>query len=50
MYKAFWSEFKMTKEQVEDEMLNFDGDLAEFILYISSKQKIKICHIIQNAY
>ena len=50
MYKAFWSEFRMTKEQVEDEMINFDGDLAEFILYLSSKQKIKICHIIQNAY
>ena len=50
MYKAFWSEFRMTKEQVEDEMINFDGDLAEFILYLSSKQKIKICHIIQNTY
>jgi hypothetical protein len=49
MYKAFWSEFRMTKEQVEDEMINFDGDLAEFILYLSSKQKIKICHAIQNA-
>ena len=46
MYKAFWSEFRMTKEQVEDEMINFDGDLAEFILYLSSKQKIKICHAI----
>jgi hypothetical protein len=50
MYKAFWNEFRMTKEQVEDEMINFDGDLAEFILYLSSKQKIKICHVIQNAY
>jgi hypothetical protein len=50
MYKAFWSEFRMTKEQVEDEMINFDGDLAEFILYLSSKQKIKICHAIQNAF
>jgi len=49
MYKAFWSEFRMTKEQVEDEMINFDGDLAEFILYLSNKQKIKICHAIQNA-
>ena len=46
MYNAFWSEFRMTKEQVEDEMINFDGDLAEFILYLSSKQKIKICHAI----
>ena len=46
MYKAFWSEFRMTKEQVEDEMINFDGDLAEFILYLSNKQKIKICHAI----
>ena len=49
MYKAFWSEFRMTKEQVEDEMINFDGDLAEFILYLSNKQKIKICQRIQSA-
>ena len=46
MYKAFWNEFRMTKEQVEDEMINFDGDLAEFILYLSNKQKIKICHAV----
>jgi 2-polyprenyl-6-methoxyphenol hydroxylase-like FAD-dependent oxidoreductase len=43
MYKAFWSEFRMKREQVEEEMLNFDGELAEFIVYLSSKQKIKIC-------
>ena len=50
MYKAFWNEFRMTKEQVENEMLNFDGDLAEFILYLSSKQKIKICQAIKMSY
>ena len=42
MYKAFWSEFRMKREQVEEEMLNFDGELAEFIVYLSSKQKIKV--------
>lgn len=50
MYKAFWNECRMTREQVEDEMLNFDGTLAEFISYIQSNQKIKICHAIKNAY
>ena len=39
----------MTREQVEDEMINFDGTLAEFISYIQSNQKIKICHAIKNA-
>jgi hypothetical protein len=50
MYKAFWSEFRMTKEQVEDEMLNFDGELAEFIVYLSNKQKIKICQAVTMNY
>jgi hypothetical protein len=50
MYKAFWSEFKMKREQVEEEMLNFDGELAEFIAYLSSKQKIKICQAITMSY
>ena len=49
MYRAFWNEFRMTREQVEDEMINFEGELAEFIDYLSSKQKIKICHAIKNA-
>jgi hypothetical protein len=49
MYKAFWNEFRMTQDQVEDEMLNFDGELAEFITYLSNKQKIKICQEIKNA-
>ena len=49
MYKAFWNEFRMKREQVEEEMLNFDGTLAEFISYIQSNQKSKICHAIQNA-
>ena len=42
MYKAFWSEFRMKREQVEEEMLNFDGELAEFIVYLFNKQKIKV--------
>jgi hypothetical protein len=46
MYKAFWSEFRMKREQVEEEMLNFDGELAEFIVYLSNKQKIKICQAV----
>jgi hypothetical protein len=50
MYKAFWSEFRMKREQVEEEMLNFDGELAEFIVYLSSKQKIKICQAITMSY
>ena len=50
MYKAFWSEFRMKREQVEEEMLNFDGELAEFIAYLSSKQKIKICQAITMSY
>jgi len=50
MYKAFWNEFRMTREQVEDEMINFDGDLAEFITYLSSKQKIKICQAVTMNY
>jgi hypothetical protein len=50
MYKAFWNEFRMTKEQVEEEMLNFDGELAEFILYLSNKQKIKICQAVTMSY
>ena len=42
MYKAFWNEFKMTREQVEDEMLKFESGLAEFIDYLFNKQnKIK---------
>jgi hypothetical protein len=50
MYNAFWSEFRMTREQVEDEMLEFDGDLAEFILYLYNNQKIKICQAITMSY
>ena len=40
----------MTREQVEGEMINFDGDLAEFILYLSNKQKIKICQAVTMNY
>ena len=50
MYKAFWSEFRMKREQVEEEMLNFDGELAEFIVYLSNKQKIKICQAVTMNY
>jgi hypothetical protein len=46
MYKAFRSEYRMTREQVEEEMLNFDGGLAEFIVYLSNKQKLKICQAV----
>jgi hypothetical protein len=50
MYNAFWSEFRMKREQVEEEMLNFDGELAEFIVYLSNKQKIKICQAVTMSY
>jgi len=50
MYKAFWNEFRMTREQVEEEMLNFDGELAEFVTYLSNKQKIKICQAVTTNY
>jgi hypothetical protein len=46
MYKAFWSEFRIKREQVEEEMLNFDGTLAEFISYIQANQKLKICQAV----
>ena len=39
MYKAFRLELRMTKEEVEDEMFNFDGTLFEFYHYIYSKKK-----------
>jgi hypothetical protein len=37
MYKAFWTELRMTKEDVENKMLEFDGTLAEFYEYIYLK-------------
>jgi len=39
MYKAFKVELRMSKEEVEDEMLNFDGTLSEFYYYIYNKKK-----------
>ena len=38
MYKAFRVELRMSKEEVEDEMLNFDGTLSEFYHYIYNKR------------
>jgi hypothetical protein len=38
MYKAFRLELRMTREEVEDEMLNFDGTLSEFYYYIYNKK------------
>jgi len=38
-YKAFDCELGMTKQEVEEEMLSFDGDLSEFYHYIYSKKK-----------
>jgi hypothetical protein len=38
MYKAFKTELRMTREQVDDEMLNFDGTLSEFYYYIYNKR------------
>ena len=49
MYKAFRNELGMKQDQVDEEMINFDGTLAEFYTYLTNKQKIKICHAIKNA-
>ena len=49
MYKAFRNELRMTRDQVDDEMINFDGTLAEFYTYLTNKQKLNICHAIKNA-
>jgi hypothetical protein len=46
MYKAFKNELGMKRDQVDDEMLNFDGTLAEFYYYLTNKQKLNICHAI----
>jgi len=39
MYKDFWIEFRMEKEELEEEMLQFDGTLLEFYQHIYSKKK-----------
>jgi hypothetical protein len=46
MYKAFKNELGMKRDEVDDEMLNFDGTLAEFYYYLTNKQKLNICHAI----
>jgi len=46
MYKAFKNELGMKREQVEEEMLNFDGGLPEFYYYLTNKQKLKICQAV----
>ena len=43
MYKAFKNEMRMTQDEVDNEMLEFDGTLAEFYTYLTNKQKLKIC-------
>ena len=39
MYKDFWIELRMKQEEVEEEMLQFEGTLSEFYYYIYSKKK-----------
>ena len=46
MYKAFKNELGLNRDQIDDEMLNFDGTLAEFYYYLTNKQKLNICHAI----
>ena len=46
MYKAFKNELGMKRDEVDDEMLNFDGTLAEFYYYLTNKQKLKICQAV----
>ena len=50
MYKAFKNELGMKQDQVDDEMINFDGTLAEFYTYLTNKQKLKICQAIKTSY
>ena len=38
MYKAFTTELRMTREQVDEEMFNFEGTLSEFYYYIYNKR------------
>ena len=39
MYKAFDNELRMTKSEIEEEMLQFDSTLSEFYCYIYNKKK-----------
>ncbi len=39
MYKDFRVELRMRQEEVEEEMLQFDGTLSEFYYYIYNKKK-----------
>jgi hypothetical protein len=39
MYKDFKVELRMSQEEVEDEMLQFEGTLSEFYYYIYNKRK-----------
>jgi hypothetical protein len=50
MYKAFKNELGMKRDEVDDEMLNFDGTLAEFYYYLTNKQKLKICQAVKMSY
>ena len=50
MYKAFKNELGMKRDEVDDEMLNFDGTLAEFYYYLTNKQKLKICQAVTTNY
>ena len=44
MYKDFKVELRMSQEEVETEMLDFEGTLAEFYYYIRNKKNIKRQH------
>ncbi len=46
MYKAFKNELGLNRDQIDDEMLNFDGTLAEFYYYLTNKQKLNICQAV----
>jgi hypothetical protein len=50
MYKAFKNELGLNRDQIDDEMLNFDGTLAEFYTYLTNKQKLKICQAVKMSY
>lgn len=49
MYKAFRTEFRLTDNELEDKMLQFDGSLSEFYYYLSNEQKQRVYNAVNAA-
>jgi hypothetical protein len=41
LVREFTKNYRVTKEQVEEEMMNWDKDLYKFFLYMDDKHRIK---------